>query len=228
MTETVERELKLVPTDAGMLDLLAHVERLGPLSVTGRRHELQRNSFFDTRARTLGLNHVGFRRRTVPGKRLARWTIKGDSDQASKGVATRSEIELQLDQDMPPALALGVLADAARSRGASALVEAVVDAQASGGLPLAEPFIETETDRTILDLEAPERGWAVELALDRMQVINHRYADLEIEAELKRGDIAALDAAREAIEGFGEVSESEGSKLSRAIAHVVSCDCAPN
>ena len=225
MTDAVERELKLMPGDPGVLDELARIDRLGSFSVTGRRHELQRNSFFDTRDRTLGANHVGFRRRTVPGQRLARWTLKGDSDELAKGVATRAEVELQLDQDMAPALALGVLRDAARSRGATPLAEAVADAQASGGLPLAEPFIETETDRTILDLAAPERGWAVELALDRMRVVGHRYADVEIEAELKRGDVSALESAREAIEGFGEVRDSEGSKLSRAIAHVRACDC---
>jgi inorganic triphosphatase YgiF len=96
---------------------------------------------------------------------------------------------------------------------------------ASGGLPLAQPYLETETDRTIVDLEAPERGWSVELALDRMQLIGHRYSDLEIEAELKRGDEAALDAVREAISSMGPVTESRASKLSRASAHIAACDC---
>jgi inorganic triphosphatase YgiF len=116
-----------------------------------------------------------------------------------------------------------VLRDAARSRGAPVVAEAVADAQASGGLPLAQPYLETETDRTILDLEAPERNWSIELALDRMQLIGHRYADIEIEAELKRGDESALEAAREAITALGEVRESEASKLSRAKRHIEQC-----
>src|SRR5207244_918353 len=69
------------------------------------------------------------------------------------GAATRVEIALQLDAALAPALAIGVLRDAARSRGASALAEAVSDALRSDGLPLARPYVETETDRRILDLE---------------------------------------------------------------------------
>ncbi|MBV9581589.1 MAG: CYTH domain-containing protein, partial [Chloroflexi bacterium] len=90
---------------------------------------------------------------------------------------------------------------------------------------LAQPFLETETDRRIVDLEIPERGWQVELALDRMRVIGHAYAEIEIEAELKAGDEAALAAARAAIEALGTVHESKGSKLSRAAEHVAHCDC---
>jgi inorganic triphosphatase YgiF len=63
------------------------------------------------------------------------------------------------------------------------------------------------------------------LALDRMTIVGHEYAEEEIEAELKRGDEAALSAARDAIEALGEVRESEGSKLSRAVAHVRECRC---
>ena len=36
----------------------------------------------------------------------------------------------------------------------------------------------------------------VEMALDRVRLIGHTYSELEIEVELKRGDEAALDAAR--------------------------------
>ncbi|TME38591.1 MAG: CYTH domain-containing protein, partial [Chloroflexi bacterium] len=119
-----ERELKLVPADEALLDRLEAVERLGELEVRGRRRELQRNSFFDTRSRALGRARVGFRRRTIAGERMATWTLKADS-KLEGGVATRLEIELQLDADLAPALAIGVLRDAARSRGASALAEAV-------------------------------------------------------------------------------------------------------
>jgi inorganic triphosphatase YgiF len=65
----------------------------------------------------------------------------------------------------------------------------------------------------------------VELALDRMRVAHHDYAEVEIEAELKRGDATALDTVRQAIESLGEVRESDGSKLSRAMAHVADCRC---
>lgn len=219
-----ERELKLVPADEGLLDRLEAVERLGELEVRGRRRELQRNSFFDTPSRALGRARVGFRRRTIAGERVATWTLKADS-KLEGGVATRLEIELQLDADLSPALAIGVLRDAARSRGATALAEAVSDALRSDGLPQARPYLETETDRRILDLEAPARGWQVELALDRMRLLGHDYADVEIEAELKRGDLDALEAVRQAIQSLGEVRPSQASKLSRALAHLANCRC---
>ena len=197
MTDTVERELKLVPIDPGLLDRLAQSDRLGPFEVRGRRRELQRNSFFDSASRALSKARIGFRRRIVSGQPLATWSLKGDGE-LQRGVATRSEIELQLDPDMAPALALGVLRDAARSRGAAPVAEAVDDALASGGLPLARPIVETETDRSVLDLETPERDWSVELA---------------------------LEAAREAISSIVEVHPSESSKLRRAMTHLEDCDC---
>lgn len=215
----IERELKLAPSDPALLDRLVEVTELGPFNVVSRRHELQRNSFFDTASRDLGAARIGFRRRIVDGRAQATWSLKADG-KLVRGMATRSEIELQLEADLTPALAIGALKDAARSRGAEVLAEAVQDALAAGGLPRAEPLLETETDRRILDLEEPGRGWAVELALDRMRLIDHDYADVEIEAELKKGEAEALDAVRHAIEKLGDVRDSERSKLSRALAQL--------
>ena len=227
MNDNLERELKLVPLDPALLDRLAAVERLGEFSVTGRRRELQRNSFFDSSSRALAGAKLGFRRRTIPGQTMATWTLKGEG-QLARGVSTRTEIELQLDPDTPPVLAIDALRQAARQRGALALAEELGDALAVGGLPLAKPFLETETERKILDLQVPDRGWSVELALDRVRLVGHAYAELEIEAELKRGDEAALEAAREAIEAIGPTQESKGSKLSRALAHIEACKgCGP-
>jgi inorganic triphosphatase YgiF len=223
MHETIELELKLVPVDAALLDTLARVDRLGPFVAQGRRRELQRNSFFDSPSRGLGREHVGFRRRSVPGERFARWTIKGDAKNVG-GLASRAEIELQLDPETPPAMALSTLRAAARSRGAVALAEAVDAAVNSGGLPLARPLLETETDRGIVDLITPDS--AIELALDHMRILGHQYEEFEIEAELKRGDERALAAVRAAIEAVGGVRDSRGTKLSRAIAHIQACDCA--
>jgi inorganic triphosphatase YgiF len=224
MDETLERELKLVPASERLLDTLAGVDHLDRFEVVGRRRELQHNAFFDSKSQSLREARVGFRRRSVEGRSLATWTIKGDAQHVG-GVSTRSEIELLLDADMAPALVLGALRDAARTRGAGALAEAVEDALRSGGLPLARPFLETDTDRTILDLREGEQGWEVELALDRMRIVGHDYAEVEIEAELKRGAVEALDGIRAAIAAIGLVRESEGSKLSRAAAHVADCDC---
>jgi inorganic triphosphatase YgiF len=221
----VERELKLVPEDPAVLDRLAAQTQLGELSVAGRRHEEQRNSFFDTASRTLSSARVGFRRRIVEGQALATWSLKSNSE-VLRGVATRSEIELQLDPDLAPVLALGALRHAARQRGATALAEELRDALVADRMPVGKPFLEMHTDRTILDLEAAARGWSVELALDRVRLIGHAYAEVEIEAELKRGDEAALESVRRAIEALGVVRESDGSKLSRAMAHVAACDCA--
>ncbi len=219
---TQERELKLMPDDAALLDRLAAVERLGPFRVASRRREVQRNAFFDSAARSLEAAKIGFRRRTIEGQPLAQWTIKGDAE-TLRGVATRDEIELSLASDTPPAQALAVLRDAATQRGARALAESVADALRSSGPPLPEPFLETATDRRIVDLV--DGSDEVELALDRMRIVGHTYAESEIEAELKRGDVAALDTVRSAVESLGHVRESEGSKLSRAAAHVRTCHC---
>lgn len=224
MTETVERELKLVPSDEGLLDRLEHVEHLGPFQVRDRRRELQLNSFFDTPDRSLRNARIGFRRRSVEGIAMATWSIKGDAHLIG-AVASRSEIELHLDADTAPALALNALRDAARSRGAAALADAVSDAQRGGGLPVAAPVLETRTDRRIVDLAEPEQVWQVELALDRMELVGHAYREVEIEAELKRGDLSALDAVNAAIAALGPVSASHGSKLSRAQAHLDACHC---
>jgi len=221
--DNLERELKLRPDDPSLLDRVAELERLGPFSVSSRRRELQRNSFFDSSSRALRSARVSFRRRTIQGESLATWSLKGEGSRAA-GVSTRTEIELQLSPDMPPALAVDALRQAARGRGAGALAEALGDALAVGGPPLAVPYLEMETDRTILDLVVVDRGWSVELALDRVRLIGHAYSELEIEAELKHGSEAALEAAREAIVALGPTHESEGSKLSRALAHVAACD----
>jgi inorganic triphosphatase YgiF len=220
----LERELKLRPMDPDMLDRLAALERFGTFSVVGRRHELQHNSFFDTAAHALGRARLGFRRRTVDGQPRATWTLKADS-QVLRGVATRTEIELQLDPGLAPVLALTALRAAAQQRGAVALAEEVGDALADGGLPVAQPFLELETDRTILDLEATGQHRQVELALDRVRLVGHAYAEQEIEAELKHGDEAALDSIRTELEARGPVQNSEGGKLSRALAHLDACAC---
>src|SRR5437763_556269 len=157
--QNIEQELKLVPEAEAFLDELARADHLGPFRVTGRHREMQRNSFFDSPSRTLSQAHVGFRRRTIDGQPLAAWTIKGESDQVG-GVASRAEIELHLESDLAPALALNTLRAAARSRGAAALADGVDDALASGGPPLSQPFLETATDRQVLALELPDGGWS--------------------------------------------------------------------
>ncbi|HEX8969311.1 MAG TPA: CYTH domain-containing protein [Chloroflexota bacterium] len=225
MSQPLERELKLVPSDAGLLDQLAHVDHLGPFVAARHWRERQCNSFFDTPRRALASARVGFRRRQVEGERLAIWTLKGDTA-AVRGIATREEIELSLRPDLAPGVALGTLAEAARSRGASALARAVGDALGSDEEPTPPPLLETETDRTLVDLEAVDLGWRVELALDRVRLIGHVYTEVEIEAELKRGEPDALQEVRRAIAELGAVRESNGSKLSRALEHLRTCDCA--
>jgi inorganic triphosphatase YgiF len=139
-------------------------------------------------------------------------------------VASRSEIELQLDADTPPAMAVGLLRQAAQERGAPALAEQVANALASSPPPLAHPYLSLRTERRAHDLEAATEGWRAELALDQVRMTGHgQYAQAEIEVELKRGPDAALDAARVAIEALGPVSESAGSKLSQGIAHSERC-----
>jgi inorganic triphosphatase YgiF len=208
------------------MSTLAGLDRLGVFVVRRRRRELQRNSFFDNANRGLGRAKLGFRRRSVAGKALSTWTIKGESGLAPvPGIAMRSEIELELDEHTPPALALGALRQAAEQRGARVLAEQIGDALVIGGAPPAAPYLETETDRRIADLAADEHGWLVELALDDVRLVDHQYEEREIEAELKRGDLAALAEARRAIEALGEVHESRGSKLSRALAHLATCEC---
>jgi inorganic triphosphatase YgiF len=208
-----EVELKLTPADETLLDRLAEVARIGRFEVIGRRHERQRNSFFDTPTRALRTARIGFRRRVIEGEPMAVWTVKGES-QHSRGVATRTEVELHLDADMPPALALQAL----QQRASRAFAEELSDALSDKSLPRTQPYLETATDRRILDLRS-ERA-QVELALDRMTIPGHDYSELEVEVELKRGDEHELDEARRAIEEIGPVRESVGSKLSRALDYV--------
>jgi inorganic triphosphatase YgiF len=220
-----ERELKLTPTDPSLFGRLESLPTLGPFKVVGRRTERQRNSFFDTRDRALQRARIGFRRRVVEGQAMATWTIKAEGTRW-RGVVTRPEVELQLGADMPPALAIGALRDAALHHGAEAVAEQVDDALSSGPLPVAEPYLEMETERRILDLVVDAEGWKTELTLDDVRIVGHAsYAELEIEVELKRGDDAALDAAREAIEAEGGVTDAVGSKLSRALEHLGQCAC---
>jgi inorganic triphosphatase YgiF len=219
-----ERELKLTPRDPALLDLLWQLDELGPFSVSSRRTEQQRNSFFDTRERALRKAHIGFRRRTVTGQPMAAWTLKAEGG-LFRGIATRPEIELHLSADMPPALAIGTLRQVARQRGAAALAEQVGDALTGAGLPLAQPVLELETQRRIVDLRSEARGWVTEMVLDRVRLREHAHQEIEIEVELKRGDDAALEAARAAIEARGPVDESIGSKLSRALDHLEHCTC---
>lgn len=221
----VERELKLTPRDPALLDRLASQTQFGELALAGRRRELQHNRFFDTSSRRLSSVRVGFRRRTVEGESLATWSLKANAA-VWRGVATRTEIELQLDPDLAPALAFGALRQAANQRGVAALAKQIDDALCGGGLLSATPFLELRTDRTLLDLAAQAAGWKVELALDRVSLVGHAYSEVEIEAELKCGDEAALKSVRQAIEAHGVVRESAGSKLSRAIAHLRRCRCA--
>jgi inorganic triphosphatase YgiF len=223
-----ERELKLTPRKPTLLDELWDMRAFGPFEVLGRRIERQRNSFFDTRERALRRARIGFRRRVIHDQPLAVWTIKGEGSML-RGISTRTEIELRLDADTPPALAIGVLRQAAQQRGAAALAEQLGDALSSGSLPLREPVLETENQRRVLELAAAEHGWQTEMTLDDVRIVGHPgYIEQEIEVELQRGGDDALDAARAAIEAVGGVRESEGSKLSRALAHVERCDCAPS
>lgn len=226
MQDGVEQELKLTPNDEALLDTLANIDRLGSLRRVGTRLERQHNSFFDTSSGALRRARLGFRRRTIEGEHLARWSLKGDAALATRrGVASRAEIEVRLDADTPPVLALGMLRQAAAQRGAAALAETVGDALASGELPARTPYLETRTERQIVDLADDAHGWRVELALDRVTLLGHTYREIEIEAELQAGDAAALDQARDAIEALGDVRDSEGSKLGRAQAHLRACAC---
>jgi inorganic triphosphatase YgiF len=237
--QSVERELKLEPEDPALLDRLSAVDKLGPFEVVGRRAERQRNSFFDTPTRALRAARLALRRRcveserlasatlpgeapassTLQGQALATWTLKGEGDQLG-GLATRPEVELRLREDMPPGMALEVLAQAARQRGAAALAEEAADALVGSRPPLAEPFLELVTHRRILDLR-DSQGAQLELALDSVQLVGHPdRVEYEIEVELRRGDEAALEVARAAIAELGNVRDGQGSKLSRALDYL--------
>lgn len=218
----VERELKLRPEAAGLLDELWRLDRLGPFQVVGKRQEQQRNSFFDTRTRALGAARLALRRRSVDGQALTTWTLKSDG-QTLRGIATRPEIELQLREDTPPVIALGALSQAARQRGAAPLAEEVGDAMRASPPPLAEPFLEMVTQRRIVDLR-DAAGSELELALDSVCLAGHPgYGEQEIEVELRRGEESALEVARDAISKLGRVEDGQGSKLTRALEHVHSC-----
>jgi inorganic triphosphatase YgiF len=215
----LERELKLTPADPALLDRLEALEVLGPFAVVSRSRERQRNAFFDTPARALQAARLGFRRRTIAGTSLAIWTLKG-AGLMHHGVAARPEVEVRLDADTPPALALAVLGRAAREWRNAALAEQLGDALAGSPPPTTKPYLELETDRRLLQLDATAEGWAAEMALDRVRMVGHEYAEMEIEVELRRGGDEALEAARREIAALGAVQPATGSKLARALAHL--------
>ncbi len=216
MMDLMERELKLRPANDELLDRLEQTDQLGPLRVSRRWRESQRNAYFDTSEGALARAHVSLRRRRVQGHKQAIWTTKGPST-ASAGVTSRPEIEVTLDPETPVAQAIGLLARAARERGAPLIADALRDAPP---LP-TEPRLELTTDRRLAELRPAEHDAWAELALDRVTLVGHPdYCDREIEVELKRGEESLLSTARTAIEAVGEVSESDGSKLSRALAYL--------
>ena len=216
----IERELKLAPEDERVLDALEALQRIGPFQVVRRHRVRQRNAYFDTSTEALRAARVAFRRRTEAGAPMATWTLKAEGKVTGRVVA-RPEIDVVLDADTPPMLALSALRETARGRGATALAEQVGDALAGSPPPQARPLLELDADRRLADLVAPGEGWQVELALDRVRLVgDESYLDLEIEAELKRGDERALEVAESAIAQVGPVRPSPGSKLSRALAHV--------
>jgi inorganic triphosphatase YgiF len=216
MMDVMERELKLRPANDGVLDRLEQTDQLGPLRVSRRWRESQRNAYFDTPDGALARAHVSLRRREIEGQKQAIWTTKGPSSTAA-GVTSRPEIEVSLDPDMPVLQAIGLLGQVARERGAPLIADALRDAPQ---LP-REPKLELVTDRRLADLELPGRDGHAELALDRVGLVGHPdYCDREIEVELKKGEESMLSTAREAIESLGEVSESDGSKLSRALGYL--------
>ncbi len=220
MADGVERELKLIPVDPTLLPRLREIDRLGVFSVAGRRHETQRNSFFDTPGGALGRARLAFRRRTVAGRRLAAWTLKGEGEQW-RGIAVRPEVEVYLEAETAPALVIGVLGQAARERGNVLLADQLAEALAGLPPPLPKPFLELDADRRLLELTAPAQGWEVELALDRVRLVDHpAFEEQEIEVELHRGSDEALEAARAAILALGQARPAAASKLQRALAHL--------
>jgi inorganic triphosphatase YgiF len=226
MEDHVERELKLVPGSEQLLARLFEVDHLGRFQVRGRRRDRQRNAFFDNADRSLGRAQLGFRRRIVEGRPTATWTVKGETGMSgAPGVASRYEMEVELAPETSPSLALNTLQQMARQRGAAVLADEIADALADGGAPLPAPYLETETDRRLVDLASSDEATRVELALDEVRLVGHRYEEREIEAELKRGDEDALEEIRHSIEAMGEIHPSAGSKLSRALAHLRNCDC---
>lgn len=216
----IERELKLRPADESLLDALESLGRLGPFAVVQRRAVRQRTAYLDTRTGALQTARIAFRRRVSDGAALATWTLKAEG-LVSGSVASRPEIEVALDEDTPPPIALSVLEQAARSRGAADLAEQVHDALAGSPPPSRIPVVELDADRRLADLIAAEPGWQVELALDRVRIVGiPDYLDLEVEVELKSGDDATLEAAEAAIARIGPVTPSPSSKLSRALAYL--------
>lgn len=213
-----ERELKLRVDDPEVLDRLAGVNTLGPFRVVDRGDERQRSAYFDTPEGALRRARLALRRRTIVGQALAVYTVKG-AGTTLRGVAIRPEVEVWLDPDTPPMVALSLLRQAARERGSAALAEALADALVGASPPLATPLVELVAHRRLLHLEDRERGWRVELALDSVHKLGDpTYHDLEVEAELQDGNDDALEAIREALGAYGLRQFSEGNKLTRALA----------
>ena len=217
MNDDEERELKLVPERPALLDRLAAVDAAGrfrgqPAARAAAQQLLRLGVAARSRRRSrLPAAHgrgpaAGQRGRSRPtASRCAAWP-------------RRAEIELQLDADTPPALALGALREAARKRGARRAGRGGGDALAAGGPPLAKPFLETETDRRIVDLAkrssaAGRSSWRSTACSSSATPTRRSRSKPSSSAATKQ----RWTRSRRRSRALGEVRESDGTKLSRAL-----------
>jgi len=114
VSDDVERELKLVPDDPGLLDRLAAQNNSANCSWREGGTRCSATASSIPRART-GHEASGLSPPHGRGPADGHWSLKSDA-KSSRGVTTRSEIEVQLDADMAPMLALSTLRQVASQR----------------------------------------------------------------------------------------------------------------
>jgi len=138
VSDDVERELKLVPDDPGLLDRLAAQNQFGELLVAGRRTRCSATASSIPRART---GHEASGLSPPHGRGPADGHLVAEVGRQSPARRDhRSEIEVQLDADMAPMLALSTLRQVASQRGAAALAERSRCAERRRSA-LAQPFV---------------------------------------------------------------------------------------
>ncbi|MFH1475717.1 MAG: CYTH domain-containing protein, partial [Chloroflexota bacterium] len=204
-TDGVEVELKYRVADAAAVARLVAARTMGPFRAAGRVHQVQvEDRYLDTADGALG--RAGWAVRLRRGPTMTILSVKSTTP-AADALHRREELEGPADPSLdphawPPSPARSLVLEHA---GDAPLLEIVTVRQ-------------LRRTRTLADESAE-----VELSLDEVAVFAAgRVVDrfIELEAELRRGPAAALDALAAVLADDPDLVPEPASKLERALAAV--------
>lgn len=174
-----ETELKLAVASAAEQEALWQCDRIGPFQVRSRFVERQTNRYYERADGRLLEHGASLRWRMVAGEPTGELTLKLPGTTID-GIVQRAEYMAKLPTDVDP-LAASPTPEPLRR---------LYDL--AGPVALRVAF-EAQTERRVMELVG--EGVIIEVALDRVTVPDDPHFELrEVEAELKSGPRAALDA----------------------------------